>query len=176
MARTQRNKATAGHLGLLKARLAKLRRELLTPKGGGGGPFHSDHHVGVPAGSSGSPISTPSPLPPPSDATTNNYQHRRHPRHRPRLLRHQGAASPPNNPWRMRLPNRYTTRQTHASEGLGTNTSKHHKKRHAMPHAGQHHCHHHSHLKRRNDRRVMIPHEDRRPPVQAQRTMREQLS
>lgn len=37
MARTQRNKATAGHLGLLKARLAKLRRELITPKGGGGG-------------------------------------------------------------------------------------------------------------------------------------------
>lgn len=36
MARTQRNKATAGHLGLLKARLAKLRRELITPKGGGG--------------------------------------------------------------------------------------------------------------------------------------------
>lgn len=26
-----------GHLGLLKARLAKLRRELITPKGGGGG-------------------------------------------------------------------------------------------------------------------------------------------
>lgn len=25
-----------GHLGLLKARLAKLRRELITPKGGGG--------------------------------------------------------------------------------------------------------------------------------------------
>ncbi|KAH7959465.1 hypothetical protein HPB49_011323 [Dermacentor silvarum] len=38
MARTQRNKATMGHLGLLKARLAKLRRELITPKGGGGGP------------------------------------------------------------------------------------------------------------------------------------------
>ncbi|XP_070571723.1 developmentally-regulated GTP-binding protein 1 isoform X2 [Ptychodera flava] len=36
MARTQRNKATMGHLGLLKARLAKLRRELITPKGGGG--------------------------------------------------------------------------------------------------------------------------------------------
>lgn len=36
MARTQRNKATAGHLGLLKARLAKLRRELIAPKGGGG--------------------------------------------------------------------------------------------------------------------------------------------
>lgn len=38
MARTQRNKATMGHLGLLKARLAKLRRELIEPKGGGGGP------------------------------------------------------------------------------------------------------------------------------------------
>lgn len=37
MARTQKNKATALHLGLLKARLAKLRRELITPKGGGGG-------------------------------------------------------------------------------------------------------------------------------------------
>ncbi|KAK0417216.1 hypothetical protein QR680_012887 [Steinernema hermaphroditum] len=36
MARTQRNKATMGHLGMLKARLAKLRRELITPKGGGG--------------------------------------------------------------------------------------------------------------------------------------------
>lgn len=38
MARTQKNKATAGHLGVLKAKLAKLRRELITPKGGGGGP------------------------------------------------------------------------------------------------------------------------------------------
>lgn len=37
MNRTQKNKATMGHLGLLKARLAKLRRELITPKGGGGG-------------------------------------------------------------------------------------------------------------------------------------------
>ncbi|XP_071789461.1 developmentally-regulated GTP-binding protein 1 isoform X2 [Asterias amurensis] len=36
MARTQKNKATSAHLGLLKARLAKLRRELITPKGGGG--------------------------------------------------------------------------------------------------------------------------------------------
>uniref|UniRef100_A0AC34FI17 Developmentally regulated GTP binding protein 1 n=1 Tax=Panagrolaimus sp. ES5 TaxID=591445 RepID=A0AC34FI17_9BILA len=38
MAKTQKNKATMGHLGLLKARLAKLRRELITPKSGGGGP------------------------------------------------------------------------------------------------------------------------------------------
>ncbi|XP_046839906.1 developmentally-regulated GTP-binding protein 1 [Xenia sp. Carnegie-2017] len=37
MAKTQKNKATANHLGLLKARLAKLRRELITPKGSGGG-------------------------------------------------------------------------------------------------------------------------------------------
>ncbi|EFJ09453.1 hypothetical protein SELMODRAFT_235812 [Selaginella moellendorffii] len=38
MARTQKNKATAHHLGLLKAKLAKLRREILAPtsKGGGG--------------------------------------------------------------------------------------------------------------------------------------------
>ena len=39
MARTQKNKATAKHLGLLKAKLAKLRTELLVgdKKGGGGG-------------------------------------------------------------------------------------------------------------------------------------------
>ncbi len=36
MARTQKNKATAGHLGMLKAKLAKLRRELIEPSGGGG--------------------------------------------------------------------------------------------------------------------------------------------
>ncbi|CAB57908.1 Developmentally-regulated GTP-binding protein 1 [Caenorhabditis elegans] len=38
MARTQKNKATNAHLGILKAKLAKLRRDLITPKGGGGGP------------------------------------------------------------------------------------------------------------------------------------------
>ncbi|KAK2098554.1 GTP-binding protein [Saguinus oedipus] len=37
MAQTQKSKATAHHLGLLKAGLAKLCRELITPKGGGGG-------------------------------------------------------------------------------------------------------------------------------------------
>jgi len=37
MAKTQKNKATAGHLGMLKAKLAKLRRELITPKSQGGG-------------------------------------------------------------------------------------------------------------------------------------------
>ncbi|KAH6565995.1 hypothetical protein BASA60_009645 [Batrachochytrium salamandrivorans] len=36
MAKTQKNKATAYHLGTLKAKLAKLRRELLTPSSGGG--------------------------------------------------------------------------------------------------------------------------------------------
>ncbi|KXJ21850.1 Developmentally-regulated GTP-binding protein 1 [Exaiptasia diaphana] len=36
MARTQKNKNTSHHLGLLKAKLAKLRRELITPKSGGG--------------------------------------------------------------------------------------------------------------------------------------------
>jgi len=37
MARTQKNKATAHHLGGLKAKIAKLRRELLMPSTGGGG-------------------------------------------------------------------------------------------------------------------------------------------
>jgi uncharacterized protein len=38
-ARTQKNKATNGHLGLLKAKIAKLRREMLDEgaRGGGGG-------------------------------------------------------------------------------------------------------------------------------------------
>jgi len=35
MARTQKNKATEMHLGLLKAKLAKLKRELIMPSGGG---------------------------------------------------------------------------------------------------------------------------------------------
>ena len=35
MNKTQKNKATARHIGLLKAQLAKLRRELIEPKGGG---------------------------------------------------------------------------------------------------------------------------------------------
>lgn len=37
----QKNKATSYHLGLLKAKLAKLRRELITPQGGGGGGQHT---------------------------------------------------------------------------------------------------------------------------------------
>ena len=38
MARTQKNKATEGHLGLLKAKLAKLKREITDgPKASGGG-------------------------------------------------------------------------------------------------------------------------------------------
>ena len=37
MARTQKNKATAHHLGILKAKLAKLKRELLMPSQSSGG-------------------------------------------------------------------------------------------------------------------------------------------
>jgi ribosome-interacting GTPase 1 len=37
MARTQKNKATSFHLGLLKAKLAKLKRELIEGPGGGKG-------------------------------------------------------------------------------------------------------------------------------------------
>jgi len=37
MARTQKNKATNAHIGLLKAQLAKLKRELLLPAAGSGG-------------------------------------------------------------------------------------------------------------------------------------------
>ena len=42
MARTQKNKATSYHIGILKAKLAKLKRELIeggTKKGGGGNNF-----------------------------------------------------------------------------------------------------------------------------------------
>jgi len=37
LAKTQKNKATMSHICLLKARLAKHKRELITPSGGGGG-------------------------------------------------------------------------------------------------------------------------------------------
>ncbi|TKY85496.1 hypothetical protein EX895_005658 [Sporisorium graminicola] len=37
MNKTQKNKATSYHLGQLRAKLAKLKRELITPSGGGGG-------------------------------------------------------------------------------------------------------------------------------------------
>ena len=42
MSRTQKNKATAGHLGLLKAKLAKLKRQLVDPPGGSGGGGKGD--------------------------------------------------------------------------------------------------------------------------------------
>ena len=43
-ARTQKNKQTEGHLGLIKAKLAKLRRELEDQgsKSGGGGGFNME--------------------------------------------------------------------------------------------------------------------------------------
>ncbi|KAG5947654.1 GTP-binding protein rbg1 [Claviceps monticola] len=49
MARTQKNKATSFHLGQLKAKLAKLKRELLTPSssGGGGGAGFDVARTGV---------------------------------------------------------------------------------------------------------------------------------
>jgi uncharacterized protein len=37
MARTQKNKATEGHLGLLKAKVAKLKREMIEGSKGSGG-------------------------------------------------------------------------------------------------------------------------------------------
>ena len=37
MSRTQKNKATEGHLALLRCKLAKLKRELIEPSGGKGG-------------------------------------------------------------------------------------------------------------------------------------------
>ena len=37
MSRTQKNKATEGHLGILKSKLAKLRTQLLAPSKTGGG-------------------------------------------------------------------------------------------------------------------------------------------
>lgn len=50
MAKTQKNKATSYHLGQLKAKLAKLKRELLTPSssgggGGGGGCEYSNYRL-----------------------------------------------------------------------------------------------------------------------------------
>ena len=45
MARTQKNKATNAHLCLLRAKLAKLRTELLEPKKGPGGD-HTGFEVG----------------------------------------------------------------------------------------------------------------------------------
>ncbi|EMF17034.1 GTP binding protein [Sphaerulina musiva SO2202] len=49
MAKTQKNKATSFHLGQLKAKLAKLKKELLTPtsSGGGGGVGFDVARTGV---------------------------------------------------------------------------------------------------------------------------------
>ncbi|KAK9469447.1 P-loop containing nucleoside triphosphate hydrolase protein [Lipomyces arxii] len=49
MSRTQKNKATSFHLGQLKAKLAKLKRDLLTPtsSGGGGGAGFDVARTGV---------------------------------------------------------------------------------------------------------------------------------
>ena len=45
MAKTQKNKATSYHLGQLKAKLAKLKRELLTPTSSGGGGGCKYHQI-----------------------------------------------------------------------------------------------------------------------------------
>jgi ribosome-interacting GTPase 1 len=47
MSRTQNNKATNAHIGMLKARLAKLRTELLAPASGpgGGGEVHRHQYI-----------------------------------------------------------------------------------------------------------------------------------
>ncbi|XP_029166603.1 GTP-binding protein 128up-like [Nylanderia fulva] len=45
MARTQKNKATSNHLGILKAKLAKLRRELLAPPKSSGSPKEAGFDV-----------------------------------------------------------------------------------------------------------------------------------
>merc|ERR1711907_437363 len=42
MARTQKNKATNQHMGLLKAKIAKLKRQLVDPPGGSGGGGKGD--------------------------------------------------------------------------------------------------------------------------------------
>ena len=55
MARTQKNKATEGHLGLLKAKIAKLKKDMLDSisksKGGGGEGFevakNGDARIGL---------------------------------------------------------------------------------------------------------------------------------
>ena len=65
MARTQKNKATAYHLGQLRAKLAKLKRELIAPSSGGGGG-------GVGGGGDTSPTGYlgPPPVPMSSPPTT----------------------------------------------------------------------------------------------------------
>lgn len=45
MAKTQKNKATSYHLGQLKAKLAKLKRELLTPQSSGGSGGCKEHQL-----------------------------------------------------------------------------------------------------------------------------------
>ncbi len=47
IARTQKNKATNAHIGLLKAKLAKLKRELIAPTSVGGGKCEGTHFFKV---------------------------------------------------------------------------------------------------------------------------------